>query len=154
MNFRAFLVGVAASLSAPAAAQAEQQTVENAQAFLALTLPRTYTSHVACPNVPGGWCNTHRTSILSPPVPHGRCATLFNVRHDFNNFDNEKVIYWDHVTSVDHADASSNVAVTMTTGATAQRFYFEVTSPDLAARVAFAMEFIRRSCDPTQGLGF
>jgi hypothetical protein len=154
MNIRAIILAAAIGMSGAAAAQTEQQTIENAHAFLVLTLPRTYTSHVACPNVTGGWCNTHRTSILSPPVPHGRCGTLLYVRHDFQNFDNEKVIYWDHVTSVDHADGGSNVAVTMTSGASAQRFYFEVASPDLAARVAFAMEFIRRSCDPTQGLGF
>lgn len=126
----------------PAVAQ-PAQTPENAQKFLSMYLPTNFSLVYK-----GKAMKMRRAS----PVTWSQefCTTEFK-RVTEDSLIQDAGISWLSVIEVRHVSNSAIVVVTDTS-----HFHqtFDFQSPDLAARAAFAMEFLRQHCDPAAETGF
>jgi hypothetical protein len=147
----------AAALAAVAfcstSAWGQQQTVENALTFLERTLPNNLLEFTS--NTPDqGW---NYLGTITTFRRTGRCTAAGTgywpyrrVGDRWWNAQNRN-LNWDfsHFAEVTHDNFYVRTA--MVQGA---RFTYSFSSRDLAARVAFAMNFLRTRCDPNANLGF
>lgn len=125
-------------LSASATYAQGEQTPENAQRFLKITLPSNFTL-----------CNSHgctEESRVTPIEPGNECHTKYQASY---NTPGVGGIYWDGVVSVER----SRSQVTVRNG-TIVKLVFDFGSEQLATRAAFAMEFLKQHCDPAKDTGF
>lgn len=123
-------IGAAAALLAgilgsPASAQPPLQTPENAQAFI-----RTIFSH---------YRPTDDVCVSERPVRTENGAV------------GNQALRWRDVAEVAHEPGTKEVRVIMTDG---NRNVFELAAASTAARLAYAMEFLRQHCDPAAETGF
>jgi hypothetical protein len=120
------------------------QTPENAQRFLAINLPTKF-----------GYYSAALRSVdvfLVGPATSGRnvCATDFQA-YTTGQGTASWGIDWATVAQVKHTSGSSVVEVYERKGMIRG---IDFNSPSLAARAAFAMEFLRQHCDPSADTGF
>lgn len=146
------LVILAAALLLPTSsliAQSAGQTPENAQRFVAMTLPTTISNYHA----PSNWrILMHRTSTAASASED--CQTTFSARVDQGSglSDPQPItLDWRATLEVIHQAGSSDVSLVQ---ANDWKIMIGYGSANIAARAAFAMEFLRQHCDPTAGTGF
>ena len=131
-----------------------QQTTEGAQEFLRLQFERGITHRFSR----GGEDRHDMTFFVSPGKPTtDQCIThyKFNISNDPKATDS--YIEWRNVPAVVQVGASVNVQNSPKSAAQDPIYAFtkwEFGSPELAARAAFAMEFLRDACDPAASTGF
>lgn len=138
-----------------AVAQSDAQTPENAQRFLATVLPSQYRYTQDCPSCT--WNNFSMASEVRSPTS---CETYwdYDLPSGVSTADGSRHVQtginWRNVLEVTQSDANVRIKERPGRGAIANLWSFDLGSSDMAARAAFAMEVLRRSCDPTAGTGF
>lgn len=151
------LLPIIAALSAAAnaaQAQPDAQSVEGAERFLAIQFDRgiPLTSRTAS----GRPFSISQRITRSRAWEHGRrrgCAIGFVVDwDDRTHVGSEGGIVWDSVASVQQA--GDTVVTRYVSGGEPWDAIYHFTSPELAARAAYAMEFLRQACDPARDTGF
>ena len=116
--------------------------MEGAQRFLTLNLPARFTV--------GYNGRSIEVARISEPEAPNPCWTRFRERLD-NGVEASAGIAWRIVLEVRHAEGSSAVRLLNRNG---HEFTYDFGSEALAARAAFAMEFLRQGCDPSASTGF
>ena len=153
----AVFLGSALCAVAPARAQDDpRQTVENAELFLDKALVgafgQMYVSNVEA----AGW---HYT--VAEASPSERCVSRFKVNVPAFNYygtnyaaraSDDVIVDWRKVTQVSRDENGTWITIYGLGWSHPTKFW--PSSPTMAARVAFAMEFLRTECDETKGLGF
>jgi hypothetical protein len=156
MHARILLAAIAtfAGTSAAFAFQhSSGQTAEGAQAFLSMQFPPTFSLPPA------------QNRILSARYePDGNCAANVHHRIEAGVLNNGRVetvyreslvrLSWADVLEVNRSDGEAVITVRSRGPHGPWSLAINVQSADLAARVAYAMEFLRRECDPSQQTGF
>lgn len=141
-----------AAVSSPA--QAQDQTVENAQLFLTQILPgQQYRA-----SLDNGGYNP-RPGVIQSVQTVGRCDTRLTVHYPY--YENSST-YYDAQTLTWSERNVSFLAEVKQRGATIEIFWtfqpwssrFELSSEQMATRVAFALEFLRINCDRAAATGF
>ena len=176
-----FWIGMLAQPSLGYAQEAPEQTVESAQLFLGKVAGQghmqmsVYSFGFDCPGG-GGYnivCTVDNGDFHFPPSPivsarpkpSNACVTELEARvvqlkgtPPFELYDNPTVVYreadgmfrfhWPYITRVSRT--GTNVYIVSSGG----RFKITISEEALAARVEYAMEFLRLNCDATAGTGF
>jgi hypothetical protein len=136
-------------------AQSDAQTPENAQRFLATVLPAEYRYTQDCTGCT--WTSFAMASEVRSPTS---CETYWDddlpsgVRTADGRRRVQTGINWRNVVEVTQTDTIIRIKEIPGRGAVPNLWSFDLRSSDMAARAAFAMEVLRRSCDPTVGMGF
>ena len=136
----------------PLAANAQNvgQTPENAQRYLSTSLPERYT--VIFPEAPNFPMDYRRQTSARPD---GTCITVFEhsarggTPFTGNPGDNVQRVGWADVEEI-RQDGTSVVQLNRD----GLRLVWQPASEAAAARLAYAMEFLRQHCDPAAGTGF
>lgn len=132
------------AIAGPAAAQEAKQTPESAQRFLAINLPTFFSVSMNGQRE----ITATRTTV---PTATDTCTTDFKARLGNESNAISWAMGWRSVVDVSNSEGSSYVVVKDKFGFTKG---FDFGSAALAARAAFAMEFLRQSCDPAADTGF
>ena len=151
-----FLAGLAAVAGATSlegsqpgrdSSQGAEQTPENANRFLASVFPRRLTA-----NRNGHW-EAERVSDLTF---RGNCFVYFQTRRLRDNRVARNELSWEYIAEARQGDAAheSRSIVYLTFRESGTVWYLNFGSPALAARAAYAVEFLRQHCDPAAGTGF
>jgi hypothetical protein len=142
--FAGILIGII-PMSSSTFAQEGQQTPENAQKFLALSWPSSFEL----------WTDGIKTLTV---YNVGKASSLKRVCHtDLDGRTPDGVVLnwgvmWSHVVDIKHSEGSNLIYIKEKN----QRFIrkYDFQSPSLAARAAFAMEYLKQHCDPASATGF
>lgn len=141
-----WIIGAAFLGAAPAAAQDDpRQTPENAKLFIERTLPNSNYAWRP-PNAE----HFHRVASISPNQTSVCAITVNSV--DQNTGQSTGNGDWDfrHIRGITHYSHWKNVELHLQGG----MISVDAGSEATAARLAFAMEFLRQHCDPAVDTGF
>ncbi len=161
-TIHALLLAAAALACTPALAQ--QQTPANAQTFLQLTAEKTGATLSWYSR--GAW-NIHRFEGTNYPTPPDKvnsitsksaCMSVINIDDKYGIESVDPVVYKRRVTDVE-VDWNKVPSVTQNgmgveLKIAGQPMRLDMPSESLAARVAYAMEFLRVHCDSSAKTGF
>lgn len=145
---------LAAVLTLPNAAAAQQQTVESAQRFLSQVLVgQHYRSSLS-----NGGANP-RPGLITAVQTVGRCDTRITHQYAAGYWNNLEFSAETHTWSDRNLAYLSEVrqhgsVVGISWTIHTNRSTFELSSETLAIRVAAALEFLRQNCDVTSDTGF
>lgn len=142
---RCYLAGLAIiiALASPAAAQ-PTQTFEGAQQFLTVT-GKSLKARAVYDNGEG----VDFQILDMQQSARQRCATSYSLPGEAGR----KAIIWRDVPQV-RADGRYVIVRQLDANRETYNMRIDYDVESLAARAAFAMEFIRLACDPTAGTGF
>lgn len=128
------------------AASAQQQTPENAQRFLALSLPSQYRYQLD--GIDEAFTERRTAEIQAQD---SNCRTTWpNGRTDQQT---ETSIDWRRTLEIRHNGRLVTLVVRNPHDIRVT-WFFDLGADAAAARAAFAMEFLRQHCDPAVGTGF
>ena len=169
---RAIAAAAACVYAIASSAQAQEQTPENAQKFIGQIAGLGQLSYswrhdedsfdqsfwLDLSTVPNGVRRYFKkvTAPIWEVRAESRCLTTFRFKDTYEldgrvqTGDATKRLYWSEIAKV---ETTGNL-VYVTPGASIISMRFTLPNEALAKRMGYAMEFLRVSCDATQGTGF
>lgn len=144
---RSVIAAVMLTVAPSATAQAPAQTIGSAMRFLSIQFDRGMTLRTTFPQG-----KVFEDTVLRSSRSVKTCSSDFTLRQHRDGWVGNAGLYWPDVVDVRQRDAF--VEVNTRVAKEIWKYAFDTGSPELAVRVAYAMEFLRQACDPAGTTGF